>query len=202
MGYDLHITRKIDWSEVEGDQIDRSEWEAIIESDSELSLNASTQYDDRLSATFRDQEFALAWDDGQIHAKNPDNALVIKMVAIASRLNAKVQGDDGEIYAADGSTSFPDSVAIVSPVHGVIARIRAWIRRRQSSRILLRQAQSFRIGDRVKNLWGELGTVISVDTRANQGLGSVWVKLDDGREHNVACVASGLHNVNDTAGEI
>jgi hypothetical protein len=58
--------------------------------------------DDR--PTFTEREGALAWDNGQIHAKNPDDAIVNKLVAIAKRLNAEVQGDDGEAYDDDGST--------------------------------------------------------------------------------------------------
>ena len=200
MGYELHITRKTDWSEIEGARIDRSEWEAIIESDSELTLNTTTQSDDRLSATFRAQGHSLKWDDGQIHAKNPDSVLITKMVDIARRLNAQVQGDDGEVYNDDGSTSFPDAVGHTSRVDRVITRIRTWLRLRQTSRILLRQAPRFRVGNRVKNLWGELGTVISVDLRANQGSGSVLVKLDDGRQQNLACTASGLQVVNESMG--
>ena len=42
-----------------------------------------------------------AWFDyreGNIVVKNPDDEIVNKMLDIAERLDAKVQGDDGEIY--------------------------------------------------------------------------------------------------------
>jgi len=38
-----------------------------------------------------------------------------------------------------------------------------------------------------------------VDRNANGGLGSVRVRLDDGREQNLAYVASGLETVGDAA---
>jgi len=195
MGYEIHITRKPDWSEAEGPWIELSDWKAIIESDPELALDASTEHDDRVSATYRDQEGALAWDNGQIHAKNPYNPLINKMVAIARRLNAEVQGDDGEVYDDDGSAFFSDSVVVNGPAPGLIARLRAWIQHRRTSRMLHRRATPLRVGDRVKNLFGDLGTVIFVDKKSHGGMGSVRVRLDDGREQSVAYVASGLQVV-------
>jgi hypothetical protein len=44
----------------------------------------------------------LDWGRGEIFTKNPRRKLVEKMIQIASRLNAKVQGDEGEVYI-DGS---------------------------------------------------------------------------------------------------
>jgi hypothetical protein len=201
MGYELHITRKIDWSESDGPRIELSEWVTLIESDPELALDKSTQYLDWVSASFRGQEGALAWDNGQIHAKNPYNPLVNKMVAVAKRLNAEVQGDDGEVYNDDGSTFYHEPNVLKSPALGWIGRIRNWIRQRRTSRLLHRRAPSLRVGDRVKNLWGELGTVISLDRQANGGLGSVLVRLDEGREHNLAYVASGLQLISKSGGE-
>jgi hypothetical protein len=54
---------------------------------------------------------------------------------------------------------------------------------------------SFAQGDRVKDTWGNLGTVASVDTAAEHGLGRVIVKMDDGREVRVALIASGLERI-------
>jgi hypothetical protein len=202
MGYELHITRKIDWSEAEGPRIELSEWQAIIDSDSELALDTEIGKDGWVSATFREREGALAWDNGQIHAKNPDNPIITKMVTIAKRLNAEVQGDDGEVYDDDGSTFFPDSVVVTAPPTSLIERIRAWIRQCRMSQILQQRAPPLKVGDRVRNPWGELGTVIAIDKHANQGFGSVRVKLDDGRKHNLAYVASGLRVVAKSPDEI
>jgi hypothetical protein len=43
----------------------------------------------------------LDWDAGNIYTKNPDNPMIKKMVQIAHRLNAIVQGDDGEGYTGN-----------------------------------------------------------------------------------------------------
>lgn len=53
----------------------------------------------------------------------------------------------------------------------------------------------FTAGDRVKDAFGGLGTVKSVDPSAEQGMGAVCVKMDDGREINLALIASGLQRV-------
>lgn len=47
----------------------------------------------------------MAWFDfsqGNVAVKNPDSAILEKMWRIARKLGAKVQGDDGEEYGADG----------------------------------------------------------------------------------------------------
>ena len=44
----------------------------------------------------------LHYRDGRVSVKNPDNAMIRKMCAIAQALGASVQGDKGESYGADG----------------------------------------------------------------------------------------------------
>jgi hypothetical protein len=206
MGYDLHITRKEDWSDEDGPTISEAEWRCVIEEDPELQLDTET------SCTMSDGEYvyaawngepgALGYYNGEITTKNPEQPLIRKMVSIARRLNATVQGDDGEIYREDG-TSFQPESSIPSPAPaqpGLLARIASWFRHRRNVRELQEAAPAFRAGQRVKNPWGDLGTVLSVDHNANGGLGSVRVRLDDGREQNLACVASGLEIVGDEAG--
>jgi hypothetical protein len=46
----------------------------------------------------------LDWFKGNIYTKNPDEALTGKMIHIARELGAKVQGDDGEMYAAESQS--------------------------------------------------------------------------------------------------
>ena len=47
----------------------------------------------------------------------------------------------------------------------------------------------------MKDTWGNLGTVASVDAASEHGLGRVIVKMDDGREVRVALIASGLERI-------
>jgi hypothetical protein len=102
VGYDLHITRKAHWSDEDGPTIGEEEWLRVIEADPELALDQDTQcsFDDEdvVFAAWKSEPGVLGWYDGEVSAKNPDRSLVLKMVQIAGRLGARVQGDDGEEY--------------------------------------------------------------------------------------------------------
>jgi hypothetical protein len=189
MGYDLHITRKAHWSDEDGPTIGSDEWLSILDSDPELS-RATDAGDDTLAGAWKGD--TLFWfDDCEVRCKNPDDAIVRKMVQIAGRLNATVQGDDGEIYREDG-TSFEPDLPPPEPAPGLIDRIRDWFRRRREEREFQKTIPHFKVGARVRNIWGDRGTVLSVDRRACGGLGSLRVRMDDGREVDVAVIASGF----------
>lgn len=102
MGYDLHITRKDDWADETGPVITAEEWRALIDSDSELELDSHTRCvmsdGEFVFAAWNGQTGALGHYAGEITSKNPDELLIAKMIEIANRLGAKVQGDDGETY--------------------------------------------------------------------------------------------------------
>jgi hypothetical protein len=82
--------------------IAEDEWLRIIESDPELSFDRETRCsfgdEDVVFAAWKGEAGALGWFNGEITTKNPDRALILKMVKIAEILGAKVQGDDGEEY--------------------------------------------------------------------------------------------------------
>lgn len=99
MGYDLHITRAEDWSQNEGREITWDEWLALVEDDPELTLDPLNGDEHALwSGPSEDSEPWLRWDEGNISTKSPDRALTDKMIQIAERIGARVQGDDGEFY--------------------------------------------------------------------------------------------------------
>lgn len=102
MGYDLHITRKDDWTDENGPVITAEEWRALIDSDPELELDSDTRCvmsdGEFVFATWNGQAGVLGHYAGEITSKNPDESLIAKMIEIANRLGAKVQGDDGEMY--------------------------------------------------------------------------------------------------------
>ncbi len=54
------------------------------------------------------------------------------------------------------------------------------------------ESSEFSAGDRVKDAIGNTGTITAIDPQAEHGLGVITVKMDDGREVNLALVASGL----------
>lgn len=126
MGYDVHITRKRDWFEREQRGISLEEWASYIKSDPSMRLDgvarATAPSGDVIemispgiavwTAYSGHEDGRIAWFDlsrsGNVSVKNPDPEILGKMWQIAQALNAKVQGDEGEIYAADGSFERPN----------------------------------------------------------------------------------------------
>ena len=102
MGYDLHITRAELWAENEGAEITAEEWRAVVESDPELTFAPEVgEHFAIWSGPSRHAQPWLGWSDGNVYTKYPDSALLRKMVVLAERLGARVQGDDGEWYTGD-----------------------------------------------------------------------------------------------------
>ena len=118
MGYEFHITRKEHWSDPDDHNIiSFEEWFNYANNDPELEIDVQngpgfffwTAHPERKG----EASYWINYNkrDGDIHSKRPDDATIDKMVSIAKALNAKVQGDDGELYGvrthADAITS-PD----------------------------------------------------------------------------------------------
>jgi len=99
MGYDLHITRAEFWSKNEASKISEIEWLEYVKTDPELKLAG---YNGPYFAIWSGKsEYVDPWFDlcgGNIYSKNPDGPIIGKMLEIAKKLNAKVQGDDYEVY--------------------------------------------------------------------------------------------------------
>ena len=112
MGYDLHITRAEDWLDSANAPITDAEWMAYAASDAELRVEGSYRTSSP-GGTIEHPIFgwtcdktgrkgALWHEDSHVAAKNPDPEFIKKMYRIATGLNARLQGDDGEIYGPDG----------------------------------------------------------------------------------------------------
>lgn len=118
MGYELHITRRNHWADTETSDISLDEWLNYVNNDKELEL--LNGYDIKIGAevTHQDAPGYCEWMShpseqetnsrpwfsywkGSIDTKNPDAPTIRKMIQIASALNAKVQGDDGEFYTEE-----------------------------------------------------------------------------------------------------
>ena len=112
MGYELHIIRKSDWeNDEEPSNVTLQEWRQYVSSDSEL------EFDEQAVAGEYGEGFCewnahpnekrpqyrswFAYFRGSIDVKHPDEPTVRKMLQIADRLSAKVQGDDLEYYDED-----------------------------------------------------------------------------------------------------
>ena len=110
MGYDVHIKRPD-----KDPKTSDGEWAAYVASDTSMQLIGSVETKTPDGHTVRYENEGLAvwaghsrkpWFDfrrGRVVVKNPDIEILKKMWLVAQALNAKVQGDDGETYAADGS---------------------------------------------------------------------------------------------------
>jgi hypothetical protein len=117
MGYDIHITRRENWYDEDiSNQISLQEWKDYIESDAEMRLDNFAEARLQSGEILRVESEGLtvwttysgddnnsnhAWfdfRDGNIVVKNPDEEIMRKMLSIADKLNAKMQGEHGEIY--------------------------------------------------------------------------------------------------------
>jgi hypothetical protein len=118
---------------------------------------------------------------------NRQTTLIKKRAALAEKLGATVQGDDGEVYQPDGSSEEP--TAPPPPAPSLIGRIRKWFAHRQVRKDLEKSLPGFAVGKRVRDAWGFRGTLIKVN---KAGVGELVVKYDDGRQQSFAYIASGL----------
>lgn len=104
MGYDFHITRAEYWADNAGAPITAEEWLAVVRADPELELSPETGMGPYFARWHGPSPQAAAWLDwaaGNVYTKNPDAALLRKLVRIAAQLGARVQGAEGEEYTGD-----------------------------------------------------------------------------------------------------
>jgi hypothetical protein len=99
MPYHLHITRAADWTNSSELPITAAEWLRLVRNDSELVQHPLRGLHSVRWAGSDGKKWWLEWSDGRINSAYPDSALLQKLVAIAERLGAKVQGDGGEVYS-------------------------------------------------------------------------------------------------------
>jgi hypothetical protein len=120
VGYEVHITRKNNWFGDDGLSISCDEWLQYVLNDPEMRADGYAEAPLPDHSTLRiDHPSIAVWTtysghgvsgnmvwfmhfEDRITVKNPDEEILVKMYQIASALNAKVQGDDGEEYGADG----------------------------------------------------------------------------------------------------
>lgn len=119
MGYEVHITRKENWFD-EGPEISLADWLDVVRTDPEMRNDGYAEATVAEGSVLRiedpsmsvwlaypghlqDGNMAWMWHShGNVVTKNPDEEMLQKMLIIAQRLSAKVQGDEGEVYGIDG----------------------------------------------------------------------------------------------------
>jgi hypothetical protein len=107
MGYDLYITRANEHFMPDGQEITAGEWLEIVKSDPTLRLEGQAfpylalwSGDDICGKSVYPDAW-LDWAHGNIYSKSPDKPIIRKMILLAEKLGAKVQGDDLELYTWD-----------------------------------------------------------------------------------------------------
>lgn len=104
MGYDLHVTRKEYWCNETGPDISLDEWIRYARSDEEVQQDPDNPGDENWIVVLGLDSWPLWWrTTGEVYTKNPEDAMIQKLISIASVLNAQVLGDDEEIYRMDAS---------------------------------------------------------------------------------------------------
>ena len=104
MGYYIHITRAPDFHPDNlRHEISGEEWLSCFAQGPELSVaDVNGEYFAIWSGPSQYEQPWFNLTQGNISTKNPDPPVIAKAIAIAAKLNARVQGDDGEIYLAEG----------------------------------------------------------------------------------------------------
>lgn len=134
MGYDVHITRKQHWADQVGQRIELDEWLRYVEGDAEMRLDGAAEAAFVDGGTLRVEgpgiavwvaysghgsDGNMAWFDhfeDRVTVKNPDREILRKMFAVAQALDARVLGDEGEGYDADGGAVWDEPIREVDLV--------------------------------------------------------------------------------------
>jgi|ERR1017187_1229161 hypothetical protein len=106
MAYDLHVVRSADWTDTSSSPITKSDIDALVDGDLELDWSSAdfVEMADQNGSVTRFYMImwngtpSFWWYRGQLLCSSPDDAQLTKLVRIASALNARVVGDDGEGY--------------------------------------------------------------------------------------------------------
>jgi hypothetical protein len=138
MGYELHIHRAADeWLDATDAPITEAEWLAVADADPDLVRDGSyltarpdgsTEELPTFTFTPPGQDDACGFSldplDGRITVAGAyDVASRTKVVAVARKLDARVQGDDGEFYGPDGEPLVEEEPP-TPPKRGLFDRLR------------------------------------------------------------------------------
>lgn len=99
MSYDIHITRAEFWAENRNAKIRLEEWINVAKGDARLEHRGDNVFA-AVGFGSTGEDVPILWYAGDVYSENPNQAVVRLMEDLAQRLGARVQGDDGEIYAS------------------------------------------------------------------------------------------------------
>ena len=106
MGYDLHVVRSEHWIDASSAPITKSEIDALVDGDAELAWSSidfleRAEEDGSVTRHYMilwNGEPCFWWYRDELLCCGPDDAQLTKLVRIASALQARAIGDDGESY--------------------------------------------------------------------------------------------------------
>lgn len=124
MGYELHITRAEHWTDSLEAPIDRSTWQALalgrLSPAGEVSFKGRP--DEPVFLLGGPESPSLYWYDGRVEVTGATSQEELRRVVdLARMLDARVVGDDGELYPTTDHAA-----------PGLLSSIRRWLRRRGS----------------------------------------------------------------------
>ncbi len=113
MGYDVHLVRTEQWFDAESDPVTKEQVDKVLAADPTLSWSesdyAEMTEDDGSVKRYHMIDWNGApsfwWYKSEVQCKNPSEAQLLKLIEMASALDARVVGDDGERYER-GKTIF------------------------------------------------------------------------------------------------
>lgn len=196
MAYDFHIVRSKSQLQAASSPITMSDVAALIASDPELEWSTK-EYVDMTDDTGGVSRYWMImwrgrssfwWYRDQILSSNPDDEQRSKLAQMASALNAFLIGDNGEVYDREGVTQNQPSTSFME-------RVIDWFTYRVSPRRTAApdpKPLRFGVGDRVRDSWGNLHMVVSIDPKAEGGVGVIRTQRDDGVRQSWAIGAHGL----------
>lgn len=104
ISYDLHLTRREYWSEEGGEEITFEEWISYVRNDVEIQPNLANPGRENWMLVLATESWPLWWHhSGEIVTELRGGIVLEKLISVATALNARVVGDDEEIYSIDHS---------------------------------------------------------------------------------------------------
>jgi len=101
MGWEVHMTRADHWPDSDQRPITADEWLTAVAADPELRIDPTNG--PYFAVWFGPCSYPdggwFDWADGCVSTKHPDRAILGKLLQLAAKLGAVVQGDDGELYS-------------------------------------------------------------------------------------------------------
>ena len=186
MGYELYISRR-----KAGSQITSDEWSEYVAQHGELVPEPENGVHFVLCSDLGESEWAwLDWFDGKIHSKNPEPALINKMVKIAADFDAVVVGEEGELYRSGDEDPEPPTPSLWERLSSVLARL-------LPKRKVETELPDFSVGDKVVDPWGNIATVTDIDVKANHGAGRIRTRWTNGETRSYFFFGHGLEKHTD-----